>query len=383
MYDINVPIIRTKRSNRKSQPRCKWITSALLKSINYKNRLYHKYLRYPNQFNRQKYIRYRNLLTTIIPNCDTNYHDYLHNPNPHSIFFYPVTEQEMHIIVSNLTDKKSSGHDMLNSTIIKVIFSAISQPLTFIMNQSLSSGIVPDSFKIAKVISVYKKGDPRLLNNYRPISILSSFSKIIERIIYIRKSKFLEKHKVLSGSQYGFREKHSTSHAVLQLMDTIITGYEQSSHTLGIVLDLLDIILVKLSFYGIRGVALEWFRNYLTNRNQFVYFNDNQSSSKDPVYGVPQGSILGPLLFSIYINDFAKSSRVLSFILFADDSNLFYTHRNLFTLVSTVNSELIGVSNWIKANKLSLNIEKTCFMLFSNSVISLPSDIVVDNLSIN
>ena len=174
-------------------------------------------------------------------------------------------------------------------------------------------------------------------------------------------------------------------------MDTIITGYEQSSHTLGLFLDLSkafdtidhDILSVKLSFYGIRGVALEWFRNYLTNRNQFVYFNDNQSSSKDLVYGVPQGSILGPLLFSIYINDFDKSSRVLSFILFADDSNLFYTHRNVFTLVNTVNSELIGVSNWIKANKLSLNIEKTCSMLFSNSVISLPSDIVFDNLSIN
>ena len=118
-------------------------------------------------------------------------------------------------------------------------------------------------------------------------------------------SKFLEKHKVLSGSQYGFREKHSTSHAVLQLMDTIITGYEQSSHTLGIFLDLSkafdtidhDIILVKLSFYGIRGVALEWFRNYLTNRNQFVYFNDNQSSSKDLVYGVPKRSILGTTPF--------------------------------------------------------------------------------------
>ena len=139
-------------------------------------------------------------LANQIPNCDANYHDYLHNPNLHSIFLYPVIEQEMHIIVSNLTDKKSSGHDMLNSTIIKVIFSAISQPLTFIMNQSLSSGIVPDSFKFAKVIPVFKKGDPRLLNNYRPISMLSSFSKILERIIYIRTSKFLEKHKVLSGS---------------------------------------------------------------------------------------------------------------------------------------------------------------------------------------
>ena len=112
-------------------------------------------------------------------------------------------------------------------------------------------------------------------------------------------------------------------------------------------------------------MALEWFRNYLTNRQQFVCINDNKSLYKELLCGVPQGSLLGPLLFSIYINDLDKSSEILSLILFADDSNLFYSHKNVDNLINTVNRELIHVSNWIKANKLSINIDKTSFMLFS------------------
>ena len=439
-YDKNIPIVRMKHANRKSQPRSQWITSSLLKSINHKNRLYHKYLSSPTESNRLKHTRYRNDLTSLlrsakqnyyseqfekekssikntwkvinsvlksntpsktttinihnqtindprliaehynnffvnigpnlankIPDCTSHFQDYLPDANSHSIFFNPVTEHELSSIVFNLPNKKSSGHDFVNCPLIKEVIDVISKPLTFIMNLSLSTGRIPDSMKIASVIPIFKSGDPLLVNNYRPISILSSFSKILERIVYIRTSQFLHKHIILSDSQFGFRAKHSTTHAILQMINQINAGIEQSLHTVGIFLDFskafdtIDhaILLSKLSYYGIRGIALEWFSNYLSNRQQYVCMDGMKSSLKEVPCGVPQGSLLGPLLFSIYINDFVKSSNIFSFILFADDSSLFCSHRNLDILVDIVNSELVHISNWIKANRLSLNINKT------------------------
>ena len=173
-------------------------------------------------------------------------------------------------------------------------------------------------------------------------------------------------------------------------MDKITTAREKSLHTLGVFLDLSkaidtidhSILLSKLSYYGIRGIALEWFRDYLFNRQQYVCIDDVNSSLKYLSSGVPQGSLLGPLLFSIYINDFPKSSSKFSFIMFADDSNLFYSHNNVDTLFNTVNSELSYISNWVRANKLSLNINKTHFMLFTGSKIIPQGEILYENVSL-
>ena len=171
----------------------------------------------------------------------------------------------------------------------------------------------------------------------------------------------------------SFRAKHSTTHAVIHLIDKVVTAIDNSEHTLGIFLDFLkafdtldhSILLQKLNHYGIRGRSLEWFTSYLSNRKQYVTVGGHSSTTRSITCGVPQGSILGPLLFLIYINDIAKSSDVLSFILFADDSNLFCSHSHLDTLIATVNFELAFVSNWIKSNKLSLNIKKptVCFLV--------------------
>ena len=162
-------------------------------------------------------------------------------------------------------------------------------------------------------------------------------SKILEKIIHTRTINFLRTFDIFSDSQFGFRQKHSTTHAVLYFINHIASAIDDHCHTLGIFLDLSkafdtidhEILLYKLSHYGIRGKALEWFRSYLSGRNQFVSINGTNSVKKEITCGVPQGSLLGPLLFILYINDFQNSSDVLSFILFADDSNVFFHTKTL------------------------------------------------------
>ena len=290
-----------------------------------------------------------------------------------------------------LIKKKSCGHDGINNIVLKYIVLEIVQPLTHVFNLSISSGIVPDDMKLAKVIPVFKKGDEKETNNYRPISLLSCLSKILEKVIYSRTIDFLQHHNIFFDSQFGFREKHNTTHAILTLIDKIAQASDQHCHTLGVFLDFSkafdtinhDILLYKLSYYGIRGKALEWFRSYLQNRKQFVTVQNKDSSTHDINCGVPQGSLLGPLLFIIYINDFHKSSPRLSFLHFADDSSIFFSHRNPNYLVDTLNNEFKLASDWIKSNKLSLNLQKTNYMLFSNSLNNIPGDIMFDNTLIN
>ena len=253
------------------------------------------------------------------------------------------------------------------------------------------NGVVPLKMKIAKVVPIFKKGDAKLMSNYRPISLLTSFSKLLEKIIYLRTVKFLSMSNVFSQFQFGFREKHTTSHAILHFVDKIANALDNQMHTIGIFLDYSkafdtvdhNILLSKLDHYGIRGTALNWFKSYLADRKQFVSVNGIDSDLSDVICGVPQGSLLGPLLFILYINDFQYASDVVSVILFADDSNIFLSHKDPKTLLNTINTELHKITTWIHANKLSLNLKKTNYMLFSNSVTNLPGDISFDNVLIN
>ena len=275
----------------------------------------------------------------------------------------------------------------LISLLLKSQFHPLCKPLAHIVNTSFMTGIVPSQLKIAKVIPVFKKGDPNCIENYRPITILSCFSKIFEKCVYTRTIKFLDKYNILTKSQFGFRSKHSTTHALLDFIDKVSNAIDDSKHTIGIFLDLSkafdtidhQILLNKLSFYGIRGIPLEWFRSYLSNRSQYCSINGINSSCGILTYGVPQGSILGPLLLLLYVNDFENSSSVLSFILFADDSNLFFSDSNINHLVHTVNNELKSAANWFTVNGLPLNTAKTNYMLFSNSASDLPGEVKIND----
>ena len=211
-------------------------------------------------------------------------------------------------------------------------------------------------------------------NNYRPVSLLSVLSKVFEKIMYNRLIDFLETYKILIDKQFGFRKLHTTYMALMVLIDELTQAMESGDFVIGVYLDFSkafdtvnhDILLSKLNHYGIRGNALKWFKSYLNNRSQFVSYNGCVSSTKHMLCGVPQGSILGPLLFLIYINDLSTVCKKSIPLLFADDTNIFVRGKNLDAIQSIMNEELKSLSKWLKVDKLSLNIKKTHFMLFSS-----------------
>ena len=238
----------------------------------------------------------------------------------------------------------------------------ISGPLTYVLNLSINSGIVPAQMKLARVVPLYKSGDKSLLSNYRPASVLPVFSKFLEKAVFYRLIRFFDKYEILNNDQYGFRKKHSTPLVLFYLHDKITSAIDERKHTVGIFLYLFKafdtvnhrILLDKLKHFGIRGLALEWIKCYLYNRHQYVEFNGISSSFHEISCGVPQGSVLGPLFFLIYINDLYQISNIHDLVLFADDTNLFFSHFDSTTLMNLVNSEMLKLSDRFKANKLSI-----------------------------
>ena len=225
---------------------------------------------------------------------------------------------------------------------------------------SIIHGIVPNELKIARVVPIFKSGDKALFSNYRPISVLPCFSKILERRIYNRIINYLNDFNVLCDNQYGFRKNRSPSLALIDLCDRISSAFDRREYAIGVFLDLSKafdtvnhaILFDKLEHYGIRGLALEWVKSYFSERAQFVEFNNVRSSPQEISCGVPQGSILGPLFFILYVNDLNNAS-LLDVILFADDTNLFISHNDPGYLNDTLNRELNKLSTWFAANRLS------------------------------
>lgn len=266
--------------------------------------------------------------------------------------------------------KSSRGFDNMSNNLLKNIKYEIADYLTNFVNEMFKKGEFPDSLKIAKIVPIYKKGDIHKFENYRPISLLSSISKVFERVIHDQIYTYFTESHLLYTSQYGFRTQHSTEYAALELLDKIIIDMDQGNIPINIYMDLSkafdtvdhSILLLKLKHYGIGKEALKLLTNYLSNRIQYVTFNSYSSSKMHVKSGVPQGSILGPLLFIIYVNDIVNVTKAFTPLIYADDITL-YANINS-TNINILNNELYSISNWLKMNKLSLNINKTKAMIF-------------------
>ena len=314
-------------------------------------------------------------LAKNFPNDFSEFQNYLGESATYSMFLFNTTEAEIIKIIKSLKNTNSTGFDNFSTKFIKLSAPILAPALVKLFNLSIQTGVYPDLLKVAKVIPIFKKGDSTSVNNYRPISILSPINKIFEKIIYSRLLKFINKTNILYKYQYGFRKNHSTEHALIELVDQIRSSIGENKMTCGIFIDLSkafdtvnhQILLHKLEHYGIRGKALELFKSYLSNRKQYVQIDQSKSNTLPIACGVPQGSVLGPLLFLIFINDLPKCCPEGKTRLFADDTTIFFHSNNIDNIISTTKVIMTQLTNWFRANKLTLNADKSSFTIFKSS----------------
>ena len=300
-----------------------------------------------------------------------NYQQYMNNNQSNSLYLYPTEPSEILNLISKLDNNKSPGDDAISSKLLKTCPIIFSKLISHIANVAMTTGIYPQRLKIGKVIPIHKKGTKIDPTNYRPISLLSIINKLLEKVLHKRLYTYFEKNEIIYPYQFGFRHTYSTTMALIEITDQLRMQMENKDITIGIYIDLSkafdlvnhSILTSKLQSYGIRGIAIELIRSYLSNRSQYTKIEHAKSDIKNIMCGVPQGSVLGPLFFLIFVNDMQNCTSA-QLRLFADDTNIFISHKDPQIIKQKAEQCLNDIIKWLTANRLLLSEEKTNYSIF-------------------
>ena len=317
------------------------------------------------------------------------FQNFMPSPVQNSMFTRPVDSSEVYDIIKNMKNKATLDTKVNPLKIANSDFK-FTNTLAKIITSSFQDGIFPQPLKLARVVPIFKSGSKSDVSNYRPISLLDSFSKIYEKLMHNRVVEFMESNQSFHELQYGFRSGRSCEHALLAAQNQILHSLNKQQISLLLLIDFSKafdmvehpILLKKLENYGIRGTTLKWFESYLCDREQFVTVNGVDSAKSGIKYGVPQGSILGPLLFVIYINDLPNICQLAKFILYADDANIIIRGNSIQEIEQQLSELIPALTKWVDKNGLKLNLKKTNYMVFSKQKINNMRDIFISSTKI-
>ena len=319
---------------------------------------------------------YTTIATKLVTKTKTNksFDEFLDPKQQNTMFLSPVTIEELEFCIKELDSKKASDIYRMSAKFLKIMTSEIPESICMIFNASFSKGIFPDHMKLAMILPFFKRGSKLEVSNYRPVSVLPIISKLLEKLTLKRLTSFMEKNKIIYEHQFGFQKNTSTTLAVVDFYTKIVNTLDKGNYACSVffyfakAFDTVNhkILISKLENYGIRGAVKQWFESYLSNTKQTVKIGCTFSDEKQITCGVPQGSILRPILFLLYINDndIKNSAKQINFFLFTDDTSTVLMHKNIEELEKIYNKELKNVKNWLDANKLSLNVSKSNMILF-------------------
>ena len=316
--------------------------------------------------------------------------EFMGNQNENSFFIHPCSELEVGRVIKSVADKCSIS-DTVPVFIYKILNDIISPYIALFFNLSVEEGKFPTPLKTAKVVPIFKSGDPSVCSNYRPVSVLNMLSKIFEKLMHRRLNSFIAKYKLIGENQFGFRKSRSTGDAVVEFLNDVNGSLENKKYFVTVCIDLSKafdtvhhgVLIDKLRHLGIRGIALQWFQSYLGDRLQYVSIDGIHSQCRRVQSGVPQGSVLGPTIFNLYTCEISNVCSDLKCVNYADDTTLYLSHSNLRTLINTFNYSLCNLDRWFKGNRLVLNANKTNCMLINNVNVESLSPVIIDDTPIN